>query len=288
MWCYCMLMFARSSYALTLSRMTPPGALWVEDAAKGSLSSWISLLLCMLFPTAFLKYWSKSDGGRGGGGWRWRAWGEKNRHVKTSCTRNPNLLVLLDIRGWRISIFFIFLLFSTPHTPKGDNCAWWWSLLTLFFWSYSAAAAPFSTWLGFTADLSSHSSLWLIFFLFLRKEIAISQRYGNAAQIHNYQAWKSVGKSRLPVLVYSSVGLALLLECFLEQSWLPFSDICMISVVYLNIEAFDYLFFMFDFEFSVSGGIWMTQKSFKGNSLIGFKVLETSWGRFSSEKSSRR
>lgn len=36
---------------------------------------------------------------------------------------------------------------------------------------------------------------------------------------------------------------------------LPFSDICMISVVYLNTETFDYLFVMFDFEFSESGGI---------------------------------
>lgn len=99
------------------------------------------------------------------------------------------------------------------------------------------------------------------FFSFLRKDIAISQRYGNAAQIYNYQGRETPWAAQAACIWRSWMGLALLLECFSQETpsvsllwW-----VCMISVFCLLIGAFGVILFVL--VFSLREGKWASQRT---------------------------
>lgn len=161
------------------------------------------------------------------------------------------------------------------------------------FWSCTAAAALFSTWLGFTADLLNRSWLWFFFsiiflcgfffplFFFLREETVVSQNYGNAAQIYNYQGRKVPWASQPSCIWHHLISLALLLWIFLTRnSSCFFCDefVWSLLFVYLfELLAIIYVLFHFGFFFK-----WRKMSkmniSFKKNIFVKFNVHVTRWG----------
>lgn len=174
---------------------------------------------------------------------------------------------MLDIGSVGVNVFIFLLFFLFFFFPQWDNCARWWSLLTLVFDPVVQLLLYFLHGWALLQTCRAIAHFDWFFFSFLRKEIAISQRYGSAAQIYNYQGRETPRATQAACIWCSWIGLALLLECFSQESQVfPFCDEFVWSRLFTYwgfclLFLFSLYFVCFGLGFSLSRGTWASQRT---------------------------
>lgn len=152
-----------------------------------------------------------------------------------------------SMRGEGVYLFFLFLVWFFFFSSLWDNCSWWWSLLTLFFDPVVQLLLYFLHGWALLQTCRAVAHFDWFFFSFLRKEIAISQHYGNAAQIYNYQSWETPWAAQAACIWHSWIGLALLEHFSQETQVFPFCDEFVWSLLFvylLGLLAFAFILFV--------------------------------------------